>query len=186
MPLIDLAAWFLILNFDHSVPNSKTVWGNSRIIPRNRAARMSPLIATWRVHCLLQAVTSRFAAKNIQLPVRKILLLSHQDFKTLLTNGLERNSQQWKGPPDKQKAPMGWTKELKRTFIEKSISKDLKGPKWEPCYSYIVCPWVGLGGGGRTDCGRRTDGQTHESTEGRIYQRVCFMLNRCTHGWLKA
>ena len=35
----------------------------------------SPLIATWRVHRLLQAVISRFAAK-IQLPVRKILLLS--------------------------------------------------------------------------------------------------------------
>ena len=54
----------------------------------------SPLIATWRVYRLLQAVTSRFAAK-VQLPVRKIVFLcaltlkccSQMDFKRTHNNG---------------------------------------------------------------------------------------------------
>ena len=57
----------------------------------------SPLIATWRVYHLLQAVTSRFAAlrQKYRLPSRKIMLLgaltlkfcSQKDFKGPHNNG---------------------------------------------------------------------------------------------------
>ena len=44
----------------------------------------------------------RDIAAEIQLPVAR-----RSDFEMLLTKGLQRNSQQQKGPPDKQKGPMG-------------------------------------------------------------------------------
>ena len=49
----------------------------------------SPLIATWRVYRLLQAVTSRFAAlrQKYNRHAHKILLLDTLDFQMLLTNG---------------------------------------------------------------------------------------------------
>ena len=86
----------------------------------------SPLIATWRVYRLLQAITSRFTAlQQISSAHSKILSLgdptlkccfrgTHNSGKDLLTN---------------RKDPWAELKDLKGLFIENSISKDLKGPK---------------------------------------------------------
>ena len=67
----------------------------------------SPLIATGRVYRLLQAVTSRFAALRQKYNCQSQNTVARcSNFEMLLTDGLYRNSQQWKGPPDKQTGPM--------------------------------------------------------------------------------
>ena len=72
-------------------------------------------------------IAIRSTAAKIQLPIRKILLLRRSNFEMVLTNGL------FKGTHNNGKDLLTNRKDrfkgLKRPFIEKSISKDLKGPK---------------------------------------------------------
>ena len=91
----------------------------------------SPLIATWWAYRLLQTVTSWFAGlrQKYNCPFTKYCCSVLRVWNVAHKWTSQRNPQQHKGPPDKQKGQMGWIKGFKRHFIEKSISNDLKGPK---------------------------------------------------------
>ena len=66
---------------------------------------------------------------KIQLPVHKILLLGAQTLKCCSQMDFKRTDNHGKDLLRIRKDPWAESKDLNGLFIEKSISKDLKGPK---------------------------------------------------------
>ena len=79
---------------------------------------LSPLIATWRVYRLLQAVTSRFAgtAEKIQLPVHKMLLLGAPTLKCCSRMDFNGTHNNGKDLLTNRKDPWAESKDLKINF----------------------------------------------------------------------